>query len=49
MMQKQCSERTMVLFCVIAALYREAESYVSSHPTSKHQCTRFGSVPNLNS
>jgi len=28
-------------------LYREAESYVSHHKTSKHQCTRFGSVPKL--
>jgi len=30
-------------------LYRESESFVSHHKTSKHQCTRFGSVPNLNS
>jgi len=33
----------------ISSLYREAESYVSHHQTSKHQCTRLGSVPNLNS
>jgi len=26
-----------------------AESYVSHHPTSKHQGTRLGSRPNLNS
>jgi len=26
-------------------LYREAESYVSHNQTSKHQCTRLGSVP----
>jgi len=32
-----------------SVLYREAESYVSLHPTGKHQCTRLGSVPNLNS
>jgi len=31
------------------ALCRKAESYVSHHPTSKHQCTRLGLVPNLNS
>jgi len=30
-------------------LYREAVSYVSHHKTSKHQCTRFDSVPKLNS
>jgi len=30
-------------------LYREVESYVSHHQKSKHQCTRLGSVPNLNS
>jgi len=30
-------------------LYREVESYVSHYQTSKHQCTRVGSVPNLNS
>jgi len=30
-------------------LCREAESYVSQHPTSKHQCTHLGSAPNLNS
>jgi len=30
-------------------LYREAESYVSHHKTSKHQCTRLGYVSNLNS
>jgi len=30
-------------------LYRETESYVSHHQTSKHQCTRLGSVPILNS
>jgi len=26
------------------ALYCRAISYVSHHPTSKHQCTRLGSV-----
>jgi len=31
------------------ALCREAESYMSHHETSKHQCTSLGSVPNLNS
>jgi len=31
------------------ALYRRAESYVSHHSTSKHQCTRLGLVLNLNS
>jgi len=30
-------------------LYRESESYVSHYKTSKHQCTRLCSVPNLNS
>jgi len=30
-------------------LYREAESYGSHHQTTKHQCTRLSSVPNLNS
>jgi len=31
-------------------LYREAESYLSAHhKTCKHQCTRLGSVLNLNS
>jgi len=30
-------------------LYCEAESHLSHHPKSKHQCTRLGSVPNLNS
>jgi len=29
-------------------LYHEAESYMSHHQTSKHQCMRLGSVPNLN-
>jgi len=31
------------------ALYHEAESYVSHHQTSKHQCMRLGSAFNLNS
>jgi len=31
------------------ALCRETESYLSHRQTSKHQCTRLGSVPNLNS
>jgi len=30
-------------------LYRKSESYVSHDKTSKHQCTRLGSVPNLTS
>jgi len=30
-------------------LYHKAESYVSHHLTSKHQCKHLGSVPNLNS
>jgi len=33
----------------VSLIYREAKSYVSHHSTSKHQCTRLGSVPNLNS
>jgi len=31
------------------SFYREAESYLSHHPTSKHQCTCFVTVPNQNS
>jgi len=31
------------------ASYREAESYVSHHQTSKHQCTGLGTALNLNS
>jgi len=34
---------------LVKSLYRESDIYVSHHPTSKHQCTRFSSVPNLNS
>jgi len=30
------------------ALYHEAESNVSHHQTNTNQCTRLGSVPNLN-
>jgi len=37
------------IFKKVKSLYRKAESYVLHHPTSKHQCTRLGSVPNLNS
>jgi len=39
------------LFVIIQyeELYLKNEIYVLHHPTSKHQCTRFGSVPNLNS
>jgi len=33
----------------IRALHRETGGYVSHHLTSKHQCTRLGLVPNLNS
>jgi len=29
--------------------HTHTQSYVSHHQTSKHQCTRLGSVPNLNS
>jgi len=29
-------------------LYPEAESYMSHHQTSQHQCTHLSSVPNLN-
>jgi len=28
-------------------LYRETESYMSHHKTSKHQCTHLGSVPQI--
>jgi len=31
------------------ALYREAESHVSHHQTSKHQCTHLGLATNPNS
>jgi len=34
---------------LIELRHREAESNVSHHKTNKHQCTRLGSVPNLNS
>jgi len=37
------------LFTTVTTLYRESESCMSHHQTSKHQCTRLGSVPNLNS
>jgi len=37
------------LLTFLQALYCEAESYVSHHQTSKHQCTHLVSVPNLNS
>jgi len=30
-----------------AKFYRETKNYVTHHPTSKHQDTRLGSVPNL--
>jgi len=40
---------TLEIETVEVLLYREAESYVSHHKASKYQCTRFGSVPNLNS
>jgi len=30
-------------------IYRKAECYVSHYPISKHQCARFGLIPNLNS
>jgi len=36
-----------VLFnnCDSEEILGEAERYVPHHPTSKHQCTRLGSVP----
>jgi len=33
---------------VMMIYYREADSYVSQHKTSKHQCTRLRSIPNPN-
>jgi len=45
--------RAHVVFCSTLNNYSvctgEAESYVSHHPTSKHQCTRLSLVSNLNS
>jgi len=47
---KQFQNNFKIACCALEELlYREAESYVSHHKTSKHQCTHLGSVPNLNS
>jgi len=36
---------TVIVKSISSDLCRESESYVSRHTTSKHQCTRLGSVP----
>jgi len=45
--QKRCTIVRNFCWHNLTPLYREAESYVSCHQTSKHQCTCLGSGPNL--
>jgi len=43
------SKRPLLFWSCKQAIYRETESFLSHHQTSKHQSPRLGSVPNLNS